>query len=242
MKKLLDNSDLQNSSIVANSLMNHSRKCSGGNSYEKELSFDICGFLESRSKIERQTAWLDICCGEAKALIEAANVFGKENRDSKINITGIDLAGIFAPVLPEFKALQLIETSFEDYEPVSDFDLITCVHGLHYVGDKLGFLQKAVSYLKPNGIFLANLDLSNFKFENRTGASRKIAKELRKNGFEYDSRKYLLICKSKREIEFDFEYLGADDAAGANYTKQAVVDSYYLDRSEPSAAADGRKL
>ena len=227
MKKLLDNPDLQKSSIVANSLMNRSRKCSGGNSYEKELSFDIPGFLESRSKLEKKTAWLDVCCGEAKALIEAANLFGKENQDSKIKITGIDLAGIFAPVPSEIDFLQLIETSFENYETVSDFDLITCVHGLHYIGDKLAFLQKAVSFLKPDGIFLANLDLSNFKFANEKAADRKIARELRKNGFEYDSRKHLLIGKGKKEIKFDFEYLGADDEAGANYTKQAVVDSFY---------------
>ena len=227
MKKLPYNPDLENSSIVANSLMNRSRKCFGGNSYQKELSFDIPGFLKSRAYGEKQTAWLDICCGEGNALIEAANVFIKENQDSNIKITGIDLAGIFARIPPEFKFLQLIETSFENYKPVSDFDLITCVHGLHYIGDKLTFLQKAVSYLKPDGIFLTNLDLSNFKFENGKTANRKIAKALRENGFEYDSGKHLLIRKGKKEIKFDFEYLGADDRAGANYTKQAVVDSYY---------------
>lgn len=227
MKNLLANSALQKSSIVANSLMNRSRKCSGGNSYEKELSFDISGFLQLRATSEKQTDWLDICCGEGKALIEAAVVFGKENRDLNIKITGIDLAGIFARTPPEFKFLQLIETSFENYEPASEFDLITCVHGLHYIGDKLEFLQKAVLFLKPDGILLANLDLSNFKFENGKPASRKIVKALRENGFEYISEKHLIICQGKKEIEFNFEYLGADDQAGANYTKQAVVDSYY---------------
>jgi hypothetical protein len=46
---------------------------------------------------------------------------------------------------------------------------------------------------------------------------------------------YLLSCEGKREIRFSagealptsYQYIGADDRAGANYTKQEVVDSYY---------------
>ncbi len=227
MKNLLPNSVLEKSSIVANSLMNRSRKCFGGNSYEKELSFEILDFLKTRANVENQTNWLDICCGEGKALIEAADILAKENQDSNLNIIGIDLAGFFHNFLPELKFLQLIETSFENYEPNLEFDLITCVHGLHYIGDKLAFLQKAVSFLKKDGILLANLDLSNFKFENGKSANREISKELKKNGFEYNPKKHLLICRGKKEINFDFKYLGADDLAGANYTKQAVIDSYY---------------
>jgi spore germination protein YaaH len=40
-------------------------------------------------------------------------------------------------------------------------------------------------------------------------------------------RNILLACRGKKEMNFDFEYLGADDRADANYTKQAVVDSFY---------------
>ena len=218
MKNLLDEFSLKNSSIVANSLMNRGRNCFGKNSYEKELSFPILDFLKFRS----QTAWLDICCGQGNALIEAAAFFKKQ--DFKPNIIGVDLAGMFQDVPPESNFLQLIETTFENYKTDTNFDLITCVHGLHYIGDKLAFLQKAVAMLKTDGVFLANLAFANFKF---TDGKSKITKILRKNGFEYDSKKHLLICKGKKKLQFDFKYLGADDGAGANYTKQAVVDSYY---------------
>lgn len=216
---------MERSSIVANSLMNRQRKCSGGNSYQKELSFDILEFLKIRLQKDEQTAWLDIACGEGNALIEAAENLAEYKN---LKITGIDLAGMFQQFSSALNFLQMIETSFENFDSAIEFDLITCVHGLHYIGDKLAFLQKAVSLLKPDGIFLANLDLDNFKFENGKSANRIIAKHLRENGFEFDSKKHLLICHGKKKIEFDFEYLGADDAADANYTGQAVVDSYYI--------------
>ncbi len=225
MKNLLDNSSLEKSSVVANSLMNRQRKCFGGNSYQKELSFDILEFLKNRFQKNKQTAWLDICCGEGNALIEAAENLSEYKANLKI--IGIDLAGMFQTIAPEIDFLKLVETSFENYFSETEFDLITCVHGLHYIGDKLAFLQKAVSMLKIYGVFLSNLDLDNFKFENGKTANRIIAKTLRKNGFEFDSKKHLLTCRNKKKINFDFEYLGADDAAGANYTGQEVVDSYY---------------
>lgn len=225
MKKLLDNSLLERSSIVANSTMNRQRKCSGGNSYQKELSFDVLDFLRTRLQKNENICWLDICCGEGKALIEAAENLAEY--EAKIQVIGIDLAGMFQPFSSEKNMLQMIETSFEAFSSKTEFDLITCVHGLHYVGDKLAFLQKAVSMLKPDGVFLANLDLNNFRFENEKPAGQIIAKNLRRKGFDFNSKKHLLSVSGKKKVEFDFDYLGADDSAGANYTGQAVVASYY---------------
>lgn len=225
MKKLLDNFLLEKSPIVANSLMNRQRKCLGGNSYQKELSFDVLDFLKNRLQSNEQIAWLDICCGEGNALIEAAENLAEQT--GKLQITGIDLAGMFRSFSSEKNTLQLIETSFENFNSETEFNLITCVHGLHYIGDKLAFLQKAVSMLKADGVFLANLDPDNFKFETGKQANRIIVKNLRRKGFDFDSKKHLLSFSGKKKVEFDFEYLGADDSAGANYTGQAVVDSYY---------------
>lgn len=227
MKNLLDSRALQFSPIVANSLMNRERNCSGGNSYRKELFFDILEYLPIRSSAQKQTAWLDLCCGSGKALIEAARIFSAKKSNFKIKIIGVDLVSMFAPFDPKLDFLNLSESPVENFNPDCDFDLITCVHGLHYIGDKLAVIHKSVSLLKPNGIFLANLDLANFKSADGTDAGRTIAAELRKNGIDYNSKKHLIICQGKREINFKFFYLGADDKAGANYTKQPVVDSYY---------------
>jgi hypothetical protein len=35
------------------------------------------------------------------------------------------------------------------------YDLITCVHGLHYAGDKLAALARAASWLTPGGLISA---------------------------------------------------------------------------------------
>jgi SAM-dependent methyltransferase len=123
--------------------------------------------------------------------------------------------------------LHLIESSVETLSFDGDFDLITCVHGLHYIGNKLAVIQKAAARLKTNGIFLANLDSANFKYADGTPAGKMIASEFRKSAIEYQSHRRLIICQGKKEINFRFEYLGADDKAGANYTKQPAVDSYY---------------
>lgn len=225
--KLLNDSALERSSIVANSLMNRERKCLGGNSYEKELSFNIIEFLKQRIKTEEKVKWLDLCCGQGKALIEAAHLFSEQNSVSKIEITGVDLVSMFAPIPPTLKFLNLIESSFENFNPGYNFDLITCVHGLHYIGDKFEFLRKASSWLKDDGVFLGNLDLMNIRFSDDKPAKRFVAEALRKNGFEYDSKKHIVICRGRKEVDFNFEHLGADDKAGANYTGQAAVNSYY---------------
>lgn len=176
MEELKNQNQLHNSSIVANSLMNRTRKCFGGNSYEKELSFPILDFLKFRLQNQKQTAWLDICCGQGKALIEASKTLTEQNLDSNIKIIGIDLVGMFQKFSSESDCLKLIEISFEDFRPNREIDLITCIHGLHYIGDKLKFIQNCASWLKPEGIFLANLDLANFKFQNGNLADKIIQK------------------------------------------------------------------
>jgi hypothetical protein len=105
------------------------------------------------------------------------------------------------------------------------FDLITCVHGLHYLGDKLAALALAAGLLAPDGLFQANLDVGSIRVE---GVSRSgITAALRRAGFEVNSQRRLISCVGSRAVRFPFVYLGADDAAGPNYTGQAAVESHY---------------
>jgi SAM-dependent methyltransferase len=229
-RELLSNRLLERSSVVANSLMNRERRVCGGNSYEKELGFDIIDFLQARLRHDRQerVRWLDLCCGSGKALIEAAGIFAEQKLNSRVEIIGVDLAAMFEPYpAAELDFLHLIESPVERWKPDGEFDLITCVHGLHYIGDKLGLIQNAVSRLKKGGVFTANLDLANFKFADDKPAGRAVTKELGRYGIEYKSNKHLIVCRGKKEINLKFRYLGADDKAGANYTGQAAVNSYY---------------
>ena len=226
-KELLSENVLARSSVVANSLMNRERLCFGGNSYQKELSFDILEFLKKRLSSQKQTAWLDLCCGSGKALIAAANILAAEKSNSELKIIGSDLVSMFDFYPAELDFLRLVEAPAETLKFDGNFDLITCVHGLHYIGDKLALIRKAAFWLKTNGIFLANLDLANFKYADGKPAGRAVAGELRKNGIAYKSNKHLVVCKGRKEINFKFVYLGADDQVGANYTKQPAVYSYY---------------
>jgi len=227
MQKLLDRLDLEQSSLVANSAMNRERGIEGGNSYEKELAFNPIFFLQKRLQGEKIATWLDICCGSGKALIEAAQIFHSQRIDAKIQITGIDLVSFFAPIPSDLRCLRLIESSIFDWQPDYAFDLITCVHGLHYLGDKLGAIQKAASWLKSDGVFLAHLDVNNLKLLDANSTGRDVIKVLRQSGLQYQPRKHLLVCQGHKSINSDFQYLGADDKAGANYTGQPVVNSYY---------------
>ena len=88
----------------------------------------------------------------------------EEGLGGRVAIVGVDLVGMFAPRECAASELRLVEASLADWRPDGRFDLITCVHGLHYVGDKLGLIARAASWLAVDGRFVANLTLANVKF------------------------------------------------------------------------------
>src|SRR5215831_2790181 len=114
MPKLLNTSEAERSSIVANSLMNRERQCTGGNSYARELSLNPIDFLKARLETESKVIWLDLCCGTGRALIEAARNLATEDR---ITIIGIDLVPMFDPIPADLKSLRLIQSSVVDWVP-----------------------------------------------------------------------------------------------------------------------------
>src|SRR5258708_16035460 len=97
MPPLLDTGLLESSSVVANAAMNRERNLAGPNSYSRDLGFDVKGFLIERLEKQQRVAWLDLCCGTGKALIQAAEICQQEGFSAQISITGIDLAGMVAP-------------------------------------------------------------------------------------------------------------------------------------------------
>ena len=226
-KKLLENSSLLNSGVVANNQMNRGRGCLGGNSYQKDLSFNPINFLKERFAGNASVCWLDMCCGEGRALIETAMFFADlekaENTSFDLQIIGIDLAGMFCSVSPALKSLTFLETAIEEYEQKQKFDLITCVHGLHYLGDKLSAIQKAARFLKKDGAFLANLDLQNLKLLEKQSSNKIFSDFFREQGFTFDEKKHLLRLKGYKNFELPFIYQGANDKAGPNFTGQPVV-------------------
>jgi RimJ/RimL family protein N-acetyltransferase/SAM-dependent methyltransferase len=232
--KILSDADLENSPIVANSTMNRQRSCSGDNSYTKELLLDPIEFLQSRLESQAHVAWLDLCCGTGRALIDAAQILRSKRHQADLQIVGVDLVPMFYDYPAELDFLSLQAISVSALSPKFSFDLITCVHGLHYIGDKLQLLQQATDWLKDDGIFLTHLDPVNLKFENGDVAGNQIVKELQQQGLDYNKRKHLLTCRGKREICLNYKYIGANDRAGPNYTNQEVVDSYYHRSKESS--------
>jgi len=227
MRKLLDSDALELSGVVANSAMNRERVCVGKNSYARELSFDPLDFLKSRLESKGQAAWLDLCCGRGRALIEAAERLASYSFNSNLKLLGVDLVAMFEPYSSALYFIRLQESSLSSWRPDSLFDLVTCVHGLHYIGDKLRLIRNSVSWLKEDGVFLANIDPDNLKFPSGANAGNKIMCGLRKIGFKYQARKHLIVCEGRKDFTLNYRYLGADDAAGSNYTGQAAVNSHY---------------
>lgn len=229
--RLLDDSALEASPVVANNTMNRERGLSGVNSYTKELGFDPYAFLVAQ---EDPKAWLDLCCGSGKALIHAAGRFADEQPDTDVSLVGVDLVDHF---LGGFRPprLELIAASVADWTTSQRFDLITCVHGLHYVGDKLGLLTRAASWLGPEGVLVADFDAQSIRDGEGRTAARKVTSILRAAGWEYDARRKRVRCVGARGLDFTGTYLGADDTAGPNYTGQPAVSSSYDWRPAPSA-------
>ena len=85
--KLLPENELIWSWVVANSKMNRERNASGINSYEQELGFKPEIFLEKRVGETGVVKWLDLCCGEGKALIQTAAYLAENGLQEKAMLT-----------------------------------------------------------------------------------------------------------------------------------------------------------
>ncbi|WP_245722202.1 class I SAM-dependent methyltransferase [Nocardia crassostreae] len=226
--RLLDNAALECSSVVANNAMNRGRGLSGVNSYTRELGFNPYDRLAPllRATPQHPVHWIDVCCGSGRALLEAEHRFAADFPAADITITRIDLVDHFQAT-PRTPHLRLITANAATWHPDTLADLITCVHGLHYIGDKLSLLSAMTQWTSPGASFAADFDPHSIRHPNGSSAARKVLTELRAAGLTYDIRRHRLSGTDFRPVTFTATYLGADDAAGPGYTGQPAVASYY---------------
>ena len=229
-RRLLGRQDLEASPVVANCAMNRERDVTGTNGYGIELGVEPLEWLRQRLSRQRVVRWLDLCCGSGKALIQAAEYCESAGdavlASGVVQITGVDLVNMFLPNHSD--SLRLIVSSVFDFTPGDRFDLITCVHGLHYLGDKLRAIALAGSWLEPDGMLIANLDVKNMRLGESQLGYQAFARALRAAGFQYDARRHRLQRFGHVDWEPPFHFVGADDTVGPNYTGQPVVESVYV--------------
>ena len=233
---LLSTGELEESTVVANNRMNRERMLWGVNSYQHELgsgqaaaAIDLYGWLTAQANEHGGVRWMDLCCGAGNALIQAVGGLQTKGKSGDIRLEGLDLAGMFSVVPEPLKQLLHLQAgSVSDWLPKGSYDLITCIHGLHYLGDKLGLLRKAMGCLKADGLLIANLDLNNLKDVEGKPLRAWWMAECRRRGWKYDTRRRLLQVAGSQDWSMTWNYLGADDQAGPNYSGQDAVDSYYL--------------
>lgn len=223
---LLDDDRIEMSSVVANRCMNRERVLRGPNGYAREIGFDALDFLIEKLDRTEHVRWLDLCCGTGKALIEAATILVDRKIANKASIHGVDLVDFFAPG-PYPDCLVLEEASLHCYSLDDHADLITCVHGLHYVGDKLDVIARACSWLSENGVFVATLDVGTIALSDGRSSKRQIPRILRSQGFEVDMRRHRIQCRGPRTIDIPWTYLGADVRGGVSFTGEKAVISHY---------------
>ena len=223
-RRLLADRDLERSTVVANNTMNRGRGLTGVNSYARELGFDPVDHLLGAAG---PPAWLDLCSGEGHALRAAA-----ARLPASAVLTGVDLVGPLAAT-PLPATVELVTASTADWSPARTYDLITCVHGLHYLGDKLALLARAASWLTPDGLLSADLDPASLRLPDGAPAARPVLAALRAAGFVYNARPHRLTLRGGRSVTLPFDYLGADATAGPNYTGQPAVASYYRPSGRP---------
>lgn len=139
--RLLDDEALHASAMVANRAMNRERQLAGVSSYTRELGISPLDWLTAR--ISRQTpdaarvGRLDLCCGTGRALLQAAEQLAAGGVGDPVALVGVDLVEVFDPIPQSVPPPHLVYAPVTGWQPPRLFDLITCVHGLHYVGDKL---------------------------------------------------------------------------------------------------------
>jgi SAM-dependent methyltransferase len=222
--KLLSESELIASSVVANNGMNRERNASGINSYEQEFRFRPEALLSARIQQYGHVKWLDICCGYGKALIQTADFLASHQLQDKASLKGVDIIECH-PVPAHITCLSFDIQSAVAWQPTEKYDLITCVHGIHYMGDKLKVLSKIFASLSEDGEFYGNFDVNSIMIM-AVGADY-LKRAFKKNDIQYNGRTKKLYCKGPRDITFGLNYVGADDKSGPNYTGQEAVTSYY---------------
>ncbi len=228
MVKLVGTDVLEQSSVVANNAMNRERQLTGVNSYTRELGINPIEVLTAAlATTDHPVAWLDLCCGSGRALIQGADELVRSGFADRAAVVGVDLINTFDVVREPAAPLDLICASVTTWVPHRRFDLITCLHGLHYVGDKLGLVTRAAGWLTETGRFIADLDLAAVKLSDGRPAGRRLTRHLRAAGFTYDARRRRISRTGNCCVELPYRYLGADEHAGPNYTGQPAVDSYY---------------
>ena len=219
---MLSAEELQTSEIVANATMNRGRGLTGVNSYGKELGFDIAAFLQARVEERGAAVWYDACCGEGRALGEAARQFEATLWGKSVRIVGVDLGGMFADAGPNVEFVAADVGAFRLDEAA---DLITCVHGLHYLGDKLGFLENAYARLRPGGLFLGHLDAQNLQLPVPWP---QMVRRVRAQGIALDFRRHVLrLERTGAALHFGAAYQGATVSETPNYTGITVINSWY---------------
>jgi SAM-dependent methyltransferase len=227
--------------------MNRERGLHGVNSYTRELGFDALAWLMSCAEAHGQAAWLDVCCGEGRALSAAAQALRESHSPLNIHLAGVDLVapgsygarapgslptpsiGNKGPAKPSAVQLEFIEADIDSYMPSGAFDLITCVHGLHYLADKLGFLERAYGWLTAGGILVGHLDPANVRSDTMPRSFWPTAsRHARHQGAEVGLKSHRLrIERNACVLDFGAEHVGAGPSETANYTGIAVIDSWY---------------
>ncbi|MGH3169010.1 MAG: class I SAM-dependent methyltransferase [Trebonia sp.] len=235
--RLLNREGLTRSAVVANCAMNRERQLEGPNSYARELGFHPLEWLRTRlpesgpASDDWLVSWLDLCCGTGRALMQAADQVRNDGLASQISLIGVDLVDYFVPGPEADPPLRLICADVSlwtpESRPESTFDLITCVHGLHYIGDKLAVLARAATWLADDGRLVADFDPACVRLPGGGPAGRALISALRQAGFTYSPRRHRITCAGRREVALPYSYLGADDQAGPGYTGQPAVNSYY---------------
>lgn len=225
--RLLATADLHSSAVVANRAMNRERQLAGINSYTRELGFNPLDRLRDQLARQGAASWLDLCCGTGRALVQAARHLQRTDPDGGVKIVGVDLVDYFDPVPQPLPGLELVTAALPGWTPGRTFDLITCVHGLHYIGDKLAVLSLVASWLAPSGMFVADLDVASIRLADGRPAGRSLSRALRAAGFSYESRTRRVTRTGPAPVSLPYRYLGADDRAGPNYTGQPAVHSHY---------------
>ncbi len=224
---MLRAAELLSSPVVANTTMNRGRGFSGVNSYERDLRFSITEFLAERVRERGEAFWYDACCGQGCALVKAGKQFAVAGWGHQVRIVGVDLVEMFT--LEQAPAVTLRAADVAAFTLEQPADLITCVHGLHYLGDKLGFLQNAHAMLAPGGLFLGHLDTNNVRaVEGGLSIWRQAARHAAKGGVapELKSHVLRLSCKDT-PLDFGVTYEGATVSEQPNYTGITVIDSWY---------------
>ncbi len=184
---------------------------------ENVLPEGIFNYMRGSQYHLENPVWVDVCCGQGRALIDAINKQYESKNDTHMSFIGIDIRKLETHFDIKYDNCALSFVN-QDINDLSCFqvrpNLITDIFGLCYVSDPLSVVENLYNSLEKNGILIS------------LGLNKVSVKDNKVSSEEVSDFKTWMIKRMDKNLEYKYS-IGCDgsDNAIVCYFRKLNLDS-----------------